>query len=232
MQQLPLQLLPKEGCTFNSFFAGSNHLVFEILKNIFDAGSEQQIYIWAAQGRGKSHLLQAACHAASARGLTASYLPLAQMPGVTPDILEGIEQLDLVAIDDLDSILGQADWEHALFALINLSRTSEVRLLFAAEKNPAVQDLILPDLRSRLTWGPVFNLQALTDDEKQAALQWRAQARGLELPDNVANYLIEHCPRDLFALFESIDTLDQASLAQQRRLTIPFVKQVLLMEAN
>jgi len=230
MQQLPLQLQPKESCTFSSFFSGSNQIAVDILLDIFSGGGEQQVFLWSAEGLGKSHLLQAACKMASSHGLTASYLPLDEMPGVTTDILQGIEQLDLVAIDGLDSVLGDLDWELALFSLINQARESAVSLVFAANKNPAELEMMLPDLRSRLTWGPVFQLQPLTDDEKRSALQTRAAARGLELPDNVANYLLENYPRDLFVLFDNMDRLDQASLVQQRRLTIPFVREVLSPE--
>jgi len=227
MQQLPLQLQPKESCTFSSFFSGSNQIAVDILLDIFSGGGEQQVFLWSAEGLGKSHLLQAACKMASSHGLTASYLPLDEMPGVTTDILQGVEQLDLVAIDGLDSVLGDVDWELALFSLINQARESAVSLVFAANKNPTELEMILPDLRSRLTWGPVFQLQPLTDDEKRSALQIRAAARGLELPDNVASYLLENYPRDLFVLFDNMDRLDQASLVQQRRLTIPFVREVL-----
>jgi DnaA family protein len=84
----------------------------------------------------------------------------------------------------------------------------------------------LADLRSRLTWGPVFNLTDLTDNEKQQALCQRAKQNGLELPEKVADYLIQHYPRDIFSLFERLRTLDKASLAMQRRLTIPLIKTV------
>lgn len=230
MQQLPLQLQPKESCTFSSFFSGSNQLAVDILRDIFSGGGEQQVFLWSGEGLGKSHLLQAACKMASSHGLTASYLPLDEMPGVTTDILLGVENLDLVAIDGLEAVLGDVDWELALFSLINQARESAVSLVFAAGKNPAELEMILPDLRSRFTWGPVFQLKPLSDEEKVSALQTRAATRGLELPDNVASYLLENYPRDLFVLFDNMDKLDQASLVQQRRLTIPFVREVLNSE--
>ena len=231
MQQIPLQLQAKESCTFQSFFPGSNQLVVEILQNIFSNDGEQQVFIYSSEGMGKSHLLQATCQLASVNQLTATYLPLDQMPGVSTEILEGVDQLDLVAIDGLDAVLGNDEWEQALFSLINRARTSPVRIVFASENNPTELELNLPDLRSRLTWGPVFQIKSLTDDEKRNALQSRAATRGLELPANVANYLLENYPRDLFVLYENMDRLDQASLVQQRRLTIPFVKQVLNVES-
>ncbi|MDH5393976.1 MAG: DnaA regulatory inactivator Hda [Gammaproteobacteria bacterium] len=227
MQQLPLQLQPKESCTFSSFYSGSNQLAVDMLRDIFSGNGEQQVFLWSAEGLGKSHLLQAACQMASSQQLTASYLPLDQMPGVSTEVLEGAEYLDLIAIDGLDSVLGDDEWELALFSLINQARECKVSLVFAAEKNPAELVINLPDLRSRLSWGPVLQLKSLSDDEKRSALQTRAANRGLELPDNVASYLLEHYQRDLFILYQNMDKLDQASLAQQRRLTIPFVRQVL-----
>lgn len=231
MQQLPLLLQPKESSTFSSFFSGSNQLAVDILSDIFNGGGEQQVFLWSGEGLGKSHLLLAACEMASRHGLTASYLPLDEMQNVSTEILQGVENLDLVAIDGLDAVLGNVEWELALFSLINQARELAVSLVFAAEKSPAELDMILPDLRSRFTWGPVFQLKSLSDDEKRSALQTRASARGLELPDNVANYLLENYPRDLFNLFDNMDKLDQASLVQQRRLTIPFVREVLSADA-
>lgn len=227
MQQLPLQLQPRESCTFSSYFPGPNQLVVELLKNMLADDGEQQVFIHSSAGLGKSHLLQAACQQASGQGLTASYLPLAQMQGMSADILEGIENLDLVAIDGLEVISAAPGWELALFNLINLSKDTGVRLIFAASQSPTELDLQLPDLVSRLSWGPVFRIKSLSDSEKREALQKRAASRGLELPDPVASYLLEHYPRDLFILFDNMDKLDKASMALQRRLTVPFVRQVL-----
>lgn len=227
MQQLPLQLQPKEGCTFDSYFPTANQLIVDVLRRMPSSEGESQVLIWGAQGLGKSHLLQALCHQAGKLQKTISYLPLAELMSADVELLEGIEHLDLVAIDDVQVISGHENWEQAIFNLINRCRLSGTRLLFAADNNPKELDLRLADLVSRLTWGPVFSLAAMDDSQKIQALKYRAQKRGLELADNVISYLMQHFPRDLFALFEYLDTLDKASLAQQRRITIPFVKSVL-----
>src|SRR4029078_5447301 len=85
----------------------------------------------------------------------------------------------------------------------------------------------LPDLLSRLSWGMVFKLSPLADDEKLTVLTRRANGRGIGLPEEVAKYLLTHCPRHMATLFAALDALDKASLAAKRRLTIPFVKEVL-----
>jgi DnaA family protein len=87
--------------------------------------------------------------------------------------------------------------------------------------------LTLPDLTSRLGWGPVFQLATLSDRDKRAALQMRARRRGLELGNEVAEYLLRRYPRDMDSLFSLLNQLDRASLVAQRRLTIPFVRELL-----
>ena len=123
-------------------------------------------------------------------------------------------------------------WEEALFDLINRMRETGNSLLLAAATSPEAMQVQLPDLRSRLAWGPVFQLQSLSDAEKYEALRIRANQRGLELPGNVAEYLMRHYPRDLFGLFERLEMLDTAAMAMQRKLTIPFVKSVLEKEGK
>jgi len=183
------------------------------------------VYLWGATGTGRTHLLQAACQGAAAAGATAVYLPLAQHAEFSPELLEGLETTRLVCLDDVDAIAGLDAWEQALFHLYNRLRDSERRLLAAADRAPGALPLNLADLRSRLGWGPVFQLRALSDTDKLAALKLRALHRGLELSDEVGQYLLKRCPRDLHSLFSLLDSLDRAALAAQRRLTIPFVRE-------
>ena len=100
-------------------------------------------------------------------------------------------------------------------------------MLFSANANPAELSVKLPDLASRLAWGLSFQVPLMGDNEKQQALTLRAKARGIELSDEVAQFILHRAPRHIGELFEILDRLDRASLAEQRKLTIPFVKQVL-----
>jgi DnaA family protein len=226
-QQLPLTFEPRERYTFNAFIAGHNQLVVDLVRQMAGGDGETQILIWADKGSGKSHLLQAACNLASQSRMTVCYLPAREIAGGSAQIFDGLEQLDMVCIDDIDAIMQSAEWEEALFDLINRIRDAGKSILLAAEKSPESCDIDLADLRSRLGWGPVFHLHDLEDKDKILAMQKRAQQSGLEVTDHVANYLLTHYPRDLFDLFERLDHLDKASMAMQRRLTIPFIKSVL-----
>ncbi len=222
-QQLPLRIGLRDSATFANFFPGDNAAALYALQQ----AAEPFIYLWGGSGCGKSHLLQAACHAETARGGVPAYLPLAELAAAGADVLEGMEAMSLVCVDDLERIAGVREWEEALFHLYNRVREAGGRLLVAAAVGPAALDLTLADLRSRLGWGPVFQLHPLGDDGKLAALQLRAHARGLELPDEVGAYLLKRSPRDMHALFELLERLDHASLVAQRRLTIPFVRELI-----
>ena len=183
------------------------------------------VFLHGGSGSGKSHLLQACCHLA---GEGSVYLPLAELATYSPEeVLAGVETLSLVALDDIDAVLGQEAWELALFGLYNRAREWGCRLLIAARGAPRTLDVRLADLRSRLSWGGVYQLPLATDAEKCAILIFRAERRGLELSDDVAIYIVNRSQRDLAQLLELLDRLDRASLAQQRPLSIPFVKQTL-----
>ncbi|MFC2990705.1 MULTISPECIES: DnaA regulatory inactivator Hda [Halomonas] len=225
--QLPLGVGLRDDATFANYHPGSNANLVARLTQQLDEGGESFLFLWGGDGVGRSHLLQAACHAASDRDLRALYLPLAELGHFPPLMLEEIERLDLVAIDDLERVLGRKRWEEALFHAFNRLRDAGKRLVVAADAAPRQLPVKLPDLASRLTWGVTFHVQGLDDGGRLAALQLRARARGMALPDEVARFILHRGPRRLSELFEVLGTLDNASLSAQRRLTIPFVKQAL-----
>jgi DnaA-homolog protein len=227
LAQLPLGLGLRADATFASFEAGPNGQALRAARECALGEGEALVYLWGAPGRGKTHLLQAACHAAGGIGHPAAYVPLGQAGDFATAALEGLEALALVCVDDVGAIAGQADWELALFDLFNRARESGTRLLFAACGRPGDIGLRLPDLRSRLASGLSVRLADLRDEEKLAALRGHAGARGLELSDEVGRYLLRHYPRDLPALVGLLEQLDRASLAAQRRLTIPFIRSAL-----
>ncbi len=219
--QLPLGIQLRDSATFASFYSAQNQHLLAALKGTL----ETCVYFWGRAGTGKSHLLQALCHEKAVEGWRVAYLPLAE-PDLMPAMLEDMDQFDLVCVDDLQDVAGNQDWEIALFHLYNRIQSRAGRLVISANQAPSGLSLELQDLASRLGWGLVFQLQELADEDKQAALQLRAQARGLELGDEVAAYLLRHTPRDMRSLFTLLERLDHASLAAQRKLTIPFVREL------
>lgn len=226
--QLPLGVGLRDDTTFDNFHASPPNaaLVSQLQGQLKDDG-EPYVFIWGNKGTGRSHLLQASCHAASDAGKRALYLPLADIGHFPPLILEDIERIDLVALDDLECVLGRKPWEEALFHAFNRLRDEGKRMVIAANGAPRQLNVGLADLASRLSWGMTFHLKPLDDEERLVALTLRAKERGMELPEDVGRYLLHRGPRDLAALCESLEQLDKATLSAQRRLTIPFIKQAL-----
>jgi DnaA family protein len=225
--QLTLGLSLRDEATFDNFYSATNAEVIVELKKTVSGQGEKQIYLCGTRGQGLSHLLQAACHHAHQQQKTSVYLPLAQLVSLTPEMLNGLELLDLVCIDDLHVIAGRAEWEEAIFHLYNRLHDAGKNMIIAANDLPKAIHLQLPDLVSRLSWGVIFQLHPLADAEKLSILTLRANRRGITLSDEVGKYILTHCPRHMGTLFAALDALDKASLAAQRRLTIPFVKEVL-----
>nr|WP_277602529.1 DnaA regulatory inactivator Hda [Parahaliea mediterranea] len=196
-----------------------------LLEVQLEAGGEPVIYLYGGAGTGKSHLLQACCHRAQAPAL---YLPLAELREHPPEaVLAGTESMALVCLDDIDAVQGDADWERALFHFFNRARDAGCRLLIAADASPRGLAVQLADLRSRLSWGVVYHLPGYDDEQKEALLAFRAARKGLQMPAEVARYIVSRAPRGLAELLALLDRLDRLSLAEQRALTVPFVKRAL-----
>lgn len=225
--QLPLCVQIRDDASFGNFYVATNQeLVDSLQRSCLGKTSDGAIYFSGPASAGKTHLLHAVCHAAQEHDISSVYLPLAELHQESPELLEGLEQLQLICVDDLQAIAANAKWEEGLFHLFNRVFDSGAQIIFSADKAINNLGIELPDLTSRLAWGFVYRLHPLDDNDKLCALQERAKHRGFELPVNVGQYLLRRYPRDMQALYDLLQELDMASLAAQRnKLSIPFVKQ-------
>jgi DnaA family protein len=225
-RQLTLNIQLRDEATLDNYFAlpGVEPLLLAIQVQS-DVDGEPVVYLYGPEDTGKSHLLQAACHQL---GTAALYLPLSDLASYSPnEVLQGIEAMSLVCLDDIEAVLGDEDWELALFHFYNRARDAGCRLLVSGPAAPRVLGVDLPDLRSRLSWGVVFQLTEPEDEAKQQILAFRAARRGLQMPTEVASYIVNRAPRDMSILLQLLDQLDAASLTEKRPLSIPFVKEQL-----
>ncbi len=221
--QLPLALRWPRRQRFEHFHAGANAAALAAVQTLALESAAPWIYLHGPHGSGRSHLLMAACQAASATGRGVQYLPLAAL-GDQAVALRGVAGSELLALDDLGAIAGKPEAEHALFDLYNRARAEGSALLFAADATPTQLGIALPDLRSRLGACTQFALKPLDDDERRTVLKAQAASRGIELDDSVLDWLFARYARDLGALLDLLDKLDVASLAAQRRITVPFLR--------
>ena len=194
--QLPLGIGWRSHSRFDNLVAGPNVEAVQAVRGLAEGDGPRVVYLWGDDGAGKTHLLEACCAAATAAGRRVAYLPLGGPEALGPSILAGLEQLDLVCIDDLDELTGERRWEEALFALYQRQEGRNARLLVSATLVPTALDCVLPDLRSRMGGGLVFRVRVLDDLDRGLALRAHARDRGLNLSREVVDFILSrHPPR-------------------------------------
>lgn len=220
--QLPLAVQLPDDETFATFVQGNNEDVVQVLAQQTDG----LVYLWGSAGVGKSHLLHALC-ARSQQPVM--YLPLAELKDhMQPQILQGLEQYAVLCLDDVDAISDSEPWCYELFALLNRVRDRDAGLLVVTARcAPVALQVAIADVHSRLQWGLTLQVKPLADEDKARALQRRAKTFGLTLSHETAQFMVQRLGRDMRSLMNCLARLDRASIAAKRRLTIPFVKDVL-----
>jgi DnaA family protein len=226
-QQIPLQFQPRRQDRFETFVAGENQPLLDLLASL-PQDSRQSIFIHGDGGSGKTHMLNALCHQAQQQGHSAIYLPLARLDDTVASQLHGLENTAIVCIDDFDNACGRVIWEEALFHLFNRVLEKQGTMLIAARAAPATLPVRLADLSSRLTWGQVQRLHSLNEAGRRQVLKNYARQQGFEVPPNVLNYFFSRSRRNLKELLSAMDLLGQTAFAQKRAITVPLAREVLL----
>jgi len=219
--QLLLDIAPPSPPTLDNFVAGRNAELLQTLGNIL-AGQERErfIYLWGGSGCGKSHLLQAAVGASAKKELTTEFVACSGDTEFATSI-----NADCVAVDDVDRLNPSA--QIGLFNLYNRMRDEGHALLLVSGSIAPAQLKLREDLVTRLGWGLVYQMHELTDEEKALAMKSHAASRGFNLPQEVGDYLLRHGQRDLPSLMATLDALDRYSLANQRQVTVPLLRELL-----
>ena len=223
MEQLLLPVSISDHMVFDSFYPGQNLEIYQSLQ----ANVQKLLWIAGVKGSGKTHLLQAAFHRCIRLLNPSLYIPMQESEQLSPEVLDDLDQLDLICIDDIEFILGSQAWEIKLLDLYERLQTTNTHLLIASHETPKVLNFFLPDLASRFSLSVIYQLKILSETEIISAIQLHADIRGFNLPIESANYLLKRVERNVSSLMEIIKILDYESLSKQRKLTIPFIKNIL-----
>lgn len=227
MKQLALAVRLRARARLDNFLVGPNEAPVAAVREL--AGGRPGIALLSGPvSSGKSHLLLGAVAAAEQAGRRALYFSLRELLGGNAAMLSGNPGAALVCCDDVDAVAGDATICQELFALWRHSEERGGSLLFAARQVPNLGDWALPDLGSRMRGAATrLTLQPLAESEQRTLLVQRAREFGLDMPLEVLEFLLRRLERDLASQCAFIDELDRAALAAQRRLTVPFVREVL-----
>jgi len=224
-RQLHLPIRLRDPASLENYFQGRNEEAFFALTQWLDRDTDDPVlFFYGVPGSGCSHLLQAACRFVSDNNEIGVYVPVGD-PSIRREFIGQLNPDSTVCIDDLDRVAGDEHWEEAILEVYERLMLANGRLLFSALQPPLALGLKLPDLATRLTAGGVYRIQPLTEYELPQAMQLRARHRGLELPHEVIQYLLRRVSRNSTVIFDLLDCIDEASFANKRRLTVPFIRE-------
>lgn len=220
MKQLALELASPPTPTLDNFVVGENAEVVAAVRALAHGETgERFVYLWGGSGSGRTHLLRAVLREWQGTGRTAHFYA----PDALPDAAV-VMATDAIVVDDVQQLPSPAQIE--LFNIYNCLRESSGLLLVTGNVPPA-RLALRADLLTRLAWGLVYEVRALSEDDRRAAVRDYAAARGFELPDEVTDYLLARAPRDLSSLRALVDTLDRLSLERKRAITVPLARELL-----
>jgi DnaA family protein len=220
----------KQAASLDNYIPGDNIQALSEIRESSKIKSGKYLYLWGSSATGKTHLATAAAKMANDNGLAAAFIPLSRAMELSPEMLDDIEQMKLICLDDIHAIAGNRSWEEALFHLFNRAKEQGSNLIITSDSSPSSLQINLPDLISRLASGTSYRLTPLDDTAKITLLTDKAKERGMDLSSDTASYILKNYSRNISSLLSFLDQLDQASLAAQRKLTIPFVRDLLESE--
>lgn len=217
---------PAEG-RFEDFWVGDNAQLVARLQTLAAHAAPAFLVVWGEQRAGKSHLAHAVCEACTQHRRSSILVDGQQRAHLHPAMLEGLAEVDVVVIDNIDGFAGFPEWEEALFHLYNQVQASGSSWIVTMQVAPMHSEFRLADLKSRLCACEAYRLQALSDNDKHEWLRQLAWRRGFELEPECCDYILHRSVRDLPTLTQVVNSLDAASLAAKRTVTLPFIKQVM-----
>jgi DnaA family protein len=224
-KQLTFPWSKENKSSFDSFY--TTKLNKQLLFLLKEEATKDDLLIYGAKDSGKTYLLQAICNQFNNQGKSSFFLPMRQAIELSIDILDSLENIELVCVDGLESLVGNKAWEIALFNLINRSFNSNNRLIFTSAQNIDDMNFELKDLDSRLRKIQSHELHSLADDDILSALKHIANLRSIELGSKEAQYLLTYADRNISDLVKILESLDQLSMEMKRRITIPLIKEVI-----
>ena len=222
-RQLIFDLHNRYQARFSDFLGEQAHYLCVQVRRVI-SGDERFAYLYGGAGSGKTHLLESACYEALMGGKRVMYIDLRHQHQYTPDMLAGLEGMELVCLDNIDAIAGYRPWEEGVFHLFNRLQAAGIPLLVTASAVPLQLSLCLPDLQTRLSIGVSCQVHALSDDERAQIVLQRAARMGLSLPASCLQYIMRHYERSMHPMLRLLDRITTLAFEQKKAITLSLVK--------
>ena len=192
-----------------------------IISHVDDSlhGRSDELWMYGAPGVGKTHL-----GLVIAEQFRFEYYDCGEInPETVPELFEHLDVQSGVILDRVDRWLDNSASESALFSWW---KRKENGLVLVSEISPRADGFItLPDLASRAHAAMILALDGLDDEGIRRLFQCQLQRLGIELAPEVIRFLNPRLPRNPAKLMDLLAVMDQESLRDQRKITVPWLKQ-------
>lgn len=225
MSQIPLPLSFDKRFSLENYVSNNSQFIYQNLTALFDETGESLIGLWGGTDSGKTHLLNACAHYARHCHVPFHLFDALQLLEADAQSFSDFPDGCVLGVDNLDLLAGNRNWEEQFYQLINRVKAGEIRFVFSLSRNPRDISFRLADLKSRLMWGLLITLQSPDDEQLAEVIKTRAHLLGLEMSDNVLNYLLTHYSRKLSEQMQLLYRLDHAAMTSKRKITIPLIRE-------
>ena len=148
------------------------------------------------------------------------------------EILQNLESLDVILIENIDSLPKDEEWETQIFSLINNALTSKIKIYLSSCKVSKELQISLKDLKSRLSYFTAIEIPEISNEEKLDALSQSSARKGIDLDNKTKEFIINNTSRGLSDLLQFLNDLDAYSLKKKKKVTPSLIRQLLKVRSD
>ena len=232
--QLSLNIKLDDTVSLDRFIeCDSNIDCLNFLRNTLKEDSISNLfYIWGREGVGKSYIMQALNREFINLDKRTFHLSLNDKRVSSHEILQNLESLDVILIENIDSLPKDEEWETQIFSLINNALTSKIKIYLSSCTVSKDLQISLKDLKSRLSYFTAIEIPEISNEEKLDALSQSSARKGFDLDTKTKEFIINNTSRGLSDLLQLLNDLDVYSLKKKKKVTPSLIRQLLKVRSD
>lgn len=222
-EQIPLDLGHRTALERQDFLVATNNQDAVAWIDLWPEWPAPTLILYGPVASGKTHLGAVWAERSSAVCVKAS--------SINEDVIRDIADMKHhVIIEDGDALIGNLAGEKGLFHLYNIFKEEQRSFLLTLQEPPVRRAFALPDLASRLRAAPSVAIREPDEELLSAILVKHFNDRQLRVSAEVLNYILPRIERSFEAVRDLVEEADKRAMAEQRKISIPLLRDILTQE--